>query len=58
MNNAALPELEKELKAGNNKKYKVEAIIDSAVYRKEVKNQMPGYYYLVLWKGYPKEKST
>ena len=44
--------------AGNNKKYKVEAIIDSAVYFKEAERHLPGLYYLVSWKGYPKEEST
>ncbi len=56
----ALPEPEKELKfeAGGNKEYKVEAIIDSTVYGQQANNQMPGLYYLVLWKGYPEEEYT
>ncbi len=56
----ALPEPENEYKfeAGDNKEYEVEAIIDSAVYGKQVNDQMPGFYYLVLWKGYPEEKNT
>ncbi len=57
MNNAVLPESEKEFEAGNNKKYKVKTIIDSAMYSKEAKNQMLSLYYLVLWKGYPKKKT-
>ncbi len=45
----ALPEPEKDLefKAGGNKKYKVKAIIDSAVYNQQANDQMPGLYYLV-----------
>ncbi len=54
----ALPELEKEFEAGNNKEYEVEAIIDSAVYGQQANDQMPGLYYLVLWKGYPEEENT
>ncbi len=37
-----------EFKAGNNKDYKVKAIINNAVYDKETNNQIPGLYYLVL----------
>ena len=51
-------EPEPEFDAGNNKEYEVEAIIDSAVYAKEVKEHLPGLYYLVSWKGYPEEEST
>ena len=49
-----------ELNAGNNsKEYKVEAIWDSAVYTRESKSgHLPGLYYLVSWKGYPKEENT
>ncbi len=56
----ALPELEKDLefKAGDDKEYKVKAIIDSAVYGQQANDQMPGLYYLVLWKGYPEEENT
>ena len=42
----------------NNKEYKVEAIRDSAVYAKEVDGYLPGLYYLVALKGYPKEENT
>ncbi len=28
------------------------------VYSKEINNQLPGLYYLILWKGYSEEKST
>ena len=49
---------EKEFKTRDNKEYKIEAIIDSAIYGKKTKNQMPSLYYLILWKGYSEEKST
>ena len=51
----ALPELEKELefKTGGNKEYKIKIIINNVVYSQEKNNQMPGFYYLVSWKGYP-----
>ena len=43
----------------DNKKYKVNRIQDSAVYAKEsVIRQLPGLYYLVLWKDYFEEKNT
>ena len=49
-----------ELDAGNNSgKYKVEAIWDSTVYAKESESgHLPGLYYLVSWKEYPKEENT
>ena len=49
-----------ELEAGsNNKEYKVEGIRDSAVYaRKSEADHLLSLYYLVSWKGYPKNKST
>ncbi len=58
VNEKTLPESEKEFEVEDNKKYKLEAIIDNVVSSKEVNNQMPGFYYLILWKGYPKEEST
>ncbi len=54
----ALPEPKKEFEARDNKEYKVEAIINSAVYSQQANNQMPDLYYLVSWKGYPEEKNT
>ncbi len=57
----ALPEPEKnvEFDARGNKKYEIEAIIDSAVYGQQANsNQMPGLYYLVSWKWYPEEENT
>ena len=49
-----------ELNAGDDsKEYKVEAIQDSAVYTMESESgHLPGLYYLVAWKGYPKEENT
>ena len=47
-----------EFEAGNNKEYKIDGIWDSAVYAKKSVSQLPGLYYLVLWKGYPKEENT
>ena len=42
-------QLDFEFKVGNNKKYKVDGIWDSAVYaRKSATRQLPGLYYLVL----------
>ena len=55
--NELFPELEPELDTGNNKEYAVEAIIDSVVYAKEAKRDLPGLYYLVSWKSYPEEES-
>ncbi len=47
-----------EFEARGNKKYEVKAIIDSVVYSQQNNNQMPGLYYLVLWKGSLKEENT
>ncbi len=51
-------EKEFEFEAGDNKEYKVEAIINSVVYGQQANDQMPGLYYLVSWKGYPEEENT
>ena len=41
------------------KEYKVKAIWDSAVYASKLESgQILSLYYLVAWKGYPKEKNT
>ncbi len=48
----------REFEAINNKEYEFETIIDSTVYGKEANNQIPGFYYLVLWKGYLEEENT
>ena len=43
---------------GNNKKYKVVDICNSAVYARELKaGHLPGLYYLISWKGYSKDES-
>ena len=43
----------------NSGKYKVEVIYNSAIYMKELKSgYLPGLYYLVLWKRYPKDENT
>ena len=48
---------ELELEAGNSEEYKLKAIQDSPVYAsKSESGQLPSLYYLVAWKGYPKEK--
>ena len=50
---------ELELEADNRKKYKVEAIWDSAVYASKLEScQLPGLYYLVVKKGYLKKENT
>ena len=43
---------------GDSEEYKVETICDSAVYARESEGQLPGFYYLLSWKGYPAEKNT
>ena len=48
---------ELDFEAGNSEEYKVEAIWDSTVYAKESKDHLPKLYYLVVWKGYPKEEN-
>ena len=49
-----------KLDANDNKRgeYKIEAICDSAVYAKKSASHLPGFYHLVFWKDYPKEKNT
>ena len=48
-----------ELDAGDKGEYEVKAIRDSAVYARESESgHLPGLYYLVSWKGYPKEENT
>ncbi len=42
----------------NNKKYKIKAICDSAIYASKLEGHLPGLYYLVLWKNYLKEENT
>ena len=48
-----------EFDAGNSKEYKVEVIQDSTVYAMESESShLPGLYYLIAWKGYPKEENS
>ena len=54
--NELFSESKPEFDTGNNKKYEVEAIIDSNMYAK--KKHLPDLYYLVFWKSYPKENNT
>ena len=52
-------QLDFEFEAGDDKKYEVNGIRDSAVYAKDsTTGQLSGLYYLVLWKGYLEEKIT
>ncbi len=46
--NDTIPELKKEFKTKDDKKYEVKAIINSIMYGKEVNNQLPNFYYHVL----------
>lgn len=48
---------ERELEIGDNKEYKVKAIVNSVVYGYQANNQMSSSYYLVLCKGYPEEEN-
>ena len=48
-----------KLKNGNDsKEYKIKVIWNSMVYARESEGHLPRLYYLVEWKGYPKEKNT
>ena len=50
-----------ELDVVNNdsRKYKIEAIRNSAIYTRESKSDsLSALYYLVSWKGYPEEENT
>ena len=45
--------------AGDDKEYEANGVQNSAVYAKEsITSQLPGLYYLVLWKGYLGEENT
>ena len=49
-------DMQLEFKAGDNKKYEIDDIWNSAVYAKESRTgQLLRLYYLVLWKGYLEE---
>ena len=56
--NVLFPEPELKFDAGNNKKYKVEAIKNSIIYAKKAEGNLSSLYYLVFLKDYLKEKST
>ena len=47
-----------DFKAGDNEKYEVEGIRDSAVYARESEGHLLGLYYLVSWKKYLEEENT
>lgn len=49
---------ELKIKASDSKKYEVEAIWDSVVYRRKIKDHLPELHYLILWKNYFKEENT
>ena len=49
---------ELEFESGNNLEYKVKTIWDSAVYANKAEGHLPGLYYLVAWKKYPKKENT
>ena len=50
---------ELEFDVSNREEYEIEAIWDSAVYVMELESgYLPGLYYLIAWKGYPKEENT
>ena len=53
-----LPKPKPKFDAGNNKEYKIEAIINMAIYAKEAKKYLLGLYYLVFWKSYREKEST
>ena len=46
-----------EFEAGNNKKYKIERIQDSAIYARKLARQLLGLFYLVLWKSYSEKEN-
>ncbi len=47
-----------EFENESDEEYEIEAIRDSAVYASESEGYLLSLYYLVSWKGYPKEKNT
>lgn len=46
--------LEFDISKGEDNKYKIEAIHNSAVYASKTKGNLSSQYYLVLWKSYSK----
>lgn len=47
-----------EFEVGNNKKYEMKAIRDSAVYAKKADKYLVELYYLVILKGYSEKENT
>lgn len=48
-----------EFQADKNKKYKVEEIWNKAVYaKKAIISHLLGFYYVIFWKSYSKEKNN
>lgn len=41
----------------DSKEYEVEKIHDNKIYALKLESYLPGLYYLVSWKGYPKEEN-
>ncbi len=41
----------------NSKKYKVETMRNSGIYTSKWEGHLLSFYYLILWKGYFKEKN-
>ena len=46
-----------EFESGDNEKYELEAIQDSAVYVKKTGGHLLGLYYLVAWRRYLEEEN-
>ncbi len=59
-NTLPVPEKDLEFKAGDNKEYEFETLIDSAIYGQQANDndQILSLYYFVLEKSYPEEKNT
>ena len=52
-------QIEFDVDDNKSKEYEVEVIWDSAIYARESKSDhLPGFYYLVSWKGYLEEENT
>ena len=51
-------QLDFEFEVSDNKEYEFDGIWDTAIYAKELAGQLLGLYFLILWKGYSKEKNT
>lgn len=46
-----------EIEKSNSKEYEVETIYNNKIYTRKLESYLPGLYYLVFWKRYPKEKN-